>query len=93
MGKKTDQAASVRQRTSLGPQMLHSRQRRSWRMGQTRGEPAMSRFVEAHFHSAPVRAEMKALDLRTRRLPFGTLLISVIAGANTVSVVAMLLGL
>jgi hypothetical protein len=53
----------------------------------------MSRFVESHFHSAPVRAEMKALDLRTRRLPFGTMLVTVIAGANTVSVIAMLLGL
>ena len=52
----------------------------------------MSRFVESHFHSAPVRAEMKALDLRTR-LPFGTMLVSVIAGANTVSVIAMLLGM
>ena len=53
----------------------------------------MSHFVESHFHSAPVRAEMRALDLRTRRLPFGTILVSVIASANTVSVIAMLLGL
>ncbi len=53
----------------------------------------MSRFTEAYFHSAPVRAEMKALKLRERRLPFGTMLVSVIAGANTASVVAMLLSL
>jgi hypothetical protein len=53
----------------------------------------MPRFVEAFFHSAPVRAEMKALDLRERRLPFGTMLVSVIAGANTASVIAMLLSL
>ncbi len=53
----------------------------------------MSNFVQSHFYSAPVRAEMKALDLRTGRLPFGTMLVSVIAGANTLSVIAMLLSL
>ena len=53
----------------------------------------MSHFIQSHFHSAPVRAEMKALSLRPRRLPFGTILVSVIAGANTVSAIAMLLGL
>ena len=53
----------------------------------------MPRFVETFFHSAPVRAEMKALDLRTARLPFGTMLVTVIAGANTASVVAMLMSL
>ena len=53
----------------------------------------MPRFIEAYFHSAPIRAEMKALDLWERRLPFGTMLVSVIAGANTVSVVAMLMSL
>ena len=58
-----------------------------------RGNLAMSRFVQTHFHSAPVRAEMKALNLRERRLPFGTMMVSVIAGANTASVVAMLIGL
>ncbi len=62
-------------------------------IGQLRGEPAMPRFIEAYFHSAPVRAEMKALDLRERRLPFGTMLVSVIASANAVSVVAMLMSL
>ena len=51
----------------------------------------MSRFFESHFHSAPVRVEMKALHLQERRLPFGTMLVSVIAGANTASVVAMLM--
>lgn len=53
----------------------------------------MSRYVQTHFHSAPVRAEMKALHLRGRRLPFGTMMVSVIAGANTASVVAMLIWL
>ena len=53
----------------------------------------MSRFVQTHFHSASVRAEMKALNLGERRLPFGTMMVSVIAGANTASVVAMLIGL
>ena len=53
----------------------------------------MSSFVQSYFHSAPVRAEMKALNLRTGRVPFGTMLVSVIAGANTVSVIAMLLSL
>jgi hypothetical protein len=62
-------------------------------IGQLRGEPAMPRLIESYFHSAPVRAEMRALDLRTARLPFGTMLVSVIAGANTVSVIAMLLSL
>jgi hypothetical protein len=51
----------------------------------------MSHFVQTRFHSAPVRAEMKALNLRTRRLPFGTMLVSVIAGANAVCVVATLM--
>jgi hypothetical protein len=53
----------------------------------------MSHFVRSHFHSAPVRAEMRALQLRDRRVPFGTIVVSVIASANTASVVAMLIGL
>ena len=51
----------------------------------------MSRY--AHVHSAPVRAEMKALHVEKRRLPFGTMMVSVLLGANTVSVIAMLMSL
>ena len=51
----------------------------------------MSRFVQNHFYSASIRAEMRAFDLRERRLPFGTVLVSVIAGANTASVLATLI--
>ena len=50
-------------------------------------------FMPSRFHSAPVRAEMRALDLRERRLPYGTMVMSVIAGANAASVIAMLVGL
>ncbi len=50
----------------------------------------MSRFAR-FYYSAPVRAEMKALDLRERRLPFGTMLVSVVAGANAASLIATLL--
>jgi len=53
----------------------------------------MSRFLHYHFHSAPVRADMRALHLRQRRLPFGTMMVSVVAGANAVSAVATLMGL
>ena len=53
----------------------------------------MSRFLQAHFHSAPVRAEMRALQLREHRVPFSTMVVSVIAGVNTASVVGMLIGL
>ena len=53
----------------------------------------MSHFMQSHFHSAPVRAEMRALDLRRRRLPFGAMLVSVVIGVNTISVIAMLVGL
>jgi hypothetical protein len=51
----------------------------------------MSRFVQNHFYSASVRTEMKALNLRSGRLPFGTMLVSVIAGANAASVLATLI--
>jgi hypothetical protein len=51
----------------------------------------MSRFVQNHFYSASVRAEMRALDMWDRRLPFRTVLVSVIAGANTASVLATLI--
>jgi hypothetical protein len=51
----------------------------------------MSGFVQNHFYSASVRSEMKALDLRNRRLPFGTMLVSVIAGVNAASVLATLI--
>ena len=51
----------------------------------------MSRFVQFYGHSAPVRAEMKILALRERRLPFGAMLVSVVAGANAASVIATLL--
>ena len=53
----------------------------------------MSLFMPSRFHSAPVRAEMKALDLRERRLPFGAMVVGVIAGVNAASVIAMLIGL
>ena len=53
----------------------------------------MPLFMPSRFHSAPVRAEMRALDLRERRLPYGTMVMSVIAGANAASVIAMLIGL
>ena len=52
----------------------------------------MSHLVRSRFHSAPVRAEMRAYDLHERRLPFGALLVSVVAGANAASVIATLLG-
>ena len=58
-----------------------------------REEPAMSRLVQNRFHSATVRAEMRALDLYEHRLPFGTMLVSLVAAANAASVVTMLLGL
>jgi hypothetical protein len=51
----------------------------------------MSRFIQSHFHSAPVRAEMRALRLRERRLPLAAMVVSVIAGVNTASVVGMLI--
>ncbi len=51
----------------------------------------MSGLLRSHAHSAPVRAEMRALQLLERRLPFGTMMVSVIAGANAASVIAMLL--
>jgi hypothetical protein len=35
---------------------------------------------------------MRAYDLHERRLPFGALLVSVVAGANAASVIATLLG-
>jgi hypothetical protein len=53
----------------------------------------MARFVHSYGYSAPIRAEMKALDLRRRRVPFGAMLVSVVIGVNTISVVAMLIGL
>ena len=53
----------------------------------------MSRFTQAHIHSASVRAEMKALQVGERRLPFGTMLISVVALASTASVISMLVSL
>lgn len=53
----------------------------------------MPHFIQAYFHSAPVRAEMKALDLGRRGLPFGTMLVTIVAGANAASVVATLIGL
>jgi hypothetical protein len=92
MREKADQAAvcASAHRLSSSPGSLGSVVHGEW---SNQREPAMSRFVESHFHSAPVRAEMRALDLRTRRLPFGTMLVSVIAGANTLSVIAMLLGM
>jgi hypothetical protein len=52
-----------------------------------------SGFLHSHFHSARVRSEMRALELCNRRLPFGTMLISVVACANAASVVAMLMSL
>ncbi|HEX5868412.1 MAG TPA: hypothetical protein VFY72_11980 [Beijerinckiaceae bacterium] len=52
----------------------------------------MTSLIQSRGHSAPIRAEMKALDLR-RRLPLGAVLVSVVIGVNTVSVVAMLIGL
>jgi hypothetical protein len=58
-----------------------------------RGEPAMTSLIQSRGHSAPIRAEMKALDLRRRRVPLGAVLVSVVIGVNTVSVVAMLIGL
>ena len=51
----------------------------------------MSRLVQNRFHSATIRAEMRALDLYERRLPFATMLVSVVAAANAASVVAMLM--
>ena len=51
----------------------------------------MSRFGHFQSHSASVRAEMKALDLGARRLSFGAMLVSVVAGANAASVIATLL--
>jgi hypothetical protein len=59
------------------------------------GDQAMSRtgFLQGHFHSAKVRSEMRALDLHPRRLPIGTMLVSVVACANAASVVAMLMSL
>jgi len=79
----------VRQRTSFLLPGTHS-------LGIVHGEwqpkePAMSRFVQRHFHSAEVRAEMRALHLRQHRLPFGTMVVSVVAGANAVSVIGTLL--
>ncbi len=53
----------------------------------------MSRFAHSRFHSARVRAEMRALDPREFHLPFGTMLVSLIAGANTASLIATLLNL
>ena len=53
----------------------------------------MSRVVRTRFHSANVRAEMRALDLYERRLPFATMLVSLVAAANAASVVTMLMGL
>ena len=53
----------------------------------------MSHFLQSRLHSAPVRAEMRALQLRERRLPLGTMMVSVVAGANAVSVIATLMGL
>jgi hypothetical protein len=50
----------------------------------------MSRRAQFRFHSAQVRAEMKALDLATRRLPFGAMLISVVALASVISTLASL---
>jgi hypothetical protein len=47
--------------------------------------------MQNHFYSASVRSEMKALDMRNRRLPFGTMLVSVIVGANTASLLATLI--
>ena len=49
-------------------------------------------FLHGHFHSAKVRSEMRALDIH-RRLPLGTMLVSVVACANAASVVAMLMSL
>jgi len=49
----------------------------------------MTSLIQSRGHSAPIRAEMKALDLRRRRVPLG----AVVIGVNTVSVVAMLIGL
>ncbi len=51
----------------------------------------MSHLMRSRFHSAPVRAEMRALALRERRLPFGTIMVSVIAAANAASALATLL--
>ncbi len=51
----------------------------------------MPRFMRSRFHSAQVRAEMRALHLRERRLPVGTVMVGVIAGTNTASVVGMLM--
>ncbi len=51
----------------------------------------MSRFMRSRFHSAPVRAEMRALRLSERRMPVGTMVMSAIAGANAASVVGMLM--
>jgi hypothetical protein len=53
----------------------------------------MSLFMLSRFHSAPVRAEMRALDLRERRFPVGVMVASVIAGVNAASVIATLIGL
>jgi hypothetical protein len=53
----------------------------------------MSRPTRFRFYSARVRAEMKALDLATRRLPFGAMLISVVALAGTASVISTLASL
>jgi hypothetical protein len=53
----------------------------------------MSPSMQSRFHSAPVRAEMRALDLRERRLPLAAMLMGVIAGVNAASVLAMLIGL
>ena len=53
----------------------------------------MSRLTGSHFHSARVRAEMRALDLATRRLPLGTVLVSIVALANAASVISTLVRL
>ena len=53
----------------------------------------MSRLARSHFHSARVRTEMKTLDLASRRLPFGAMLVSVVALAGTVSVLSTLVSL
>ena len=61
--------------------------------GPTEGKSAMSRLTRSRFHSAQVRAEMRALDLATRRLPLGTVLVSIVALANAASVISTLVRL
>jgi hypothetical protein len=54
-------------------------------------EPAMPPFMQRYFHSASVRAEMRALQVQPHRLPVGTMMAGMIAGADTASAIGMLM--